>query len=544
MAITIAVASGKGGVGKTTTVTNLGIYAARNGMSVAIIDADPLSDIAELFDIPESSLKELPPSIETSRDRDIKDYTIELFGGLDLLFPLSKITSGDKETLLEILQNEMDRDLKERYDLILLDLPAGADEHENVAFLPLADRIVLVTNPEPSAHVAAGTYLSKIQEYIQDMPVNLWHNRYRGVTTPSFRPGDVIGNYNRNASEEDRLNPEDFTLHHIAFIPEDASLDLLRGGVAAELQLLRNLISSLEALHDGILSSIPLEIEVSEHMRLLLRFFLRNREVREESAELLEQFGEYLRTILGIAADEHTGEGPHISISEDTPLFTQEQEEGLKNYFIRCSENRSRTQLFKSRLLLNKKLESLEQRDSLFGSSANSADDPGSAVDREISALLMFLEEEVHTLPEIKNHAALIMFYFSLYKLLQSNSVSNTLNEFVPHRQENGYTVRDRHTQILRLVQHSEDYREGYLSLIRKLLPLILRQVEVMSTTFDLKNIIFRSEGKPAKEAYAKLTSTFVHEVINSGLGVIVSFDHRPASRAFERAASALLSNS
>ncbi|MFO7849534.1 MAG: ParA family protein, partial [Spirochaetia bacterium] len=46
MANTIAVASGKGGVGKTTTVTNLGIYAARKGMRVAIIDADPLSDIA------------------------------------------------------------------------------------------------------------------------------------------------------------------------------------------------------------------------------------------------------------------------------------------------------------------------------------------------------------------------------------------------------------------------------------------------------------------------------------------------------------------
>ncbi|MFP4490337.1 MAG: AAA family ATPase [Spirochaetaceae bacterium] len=546
MVKTIAVASGKGGVGKTVTVTNLGIYAARRGLRVAIIDADPLSDIAELFDIPESRIKKLPTVLDTSIS--VEEYTLELFENLDLLFPLSKINSGDTKTLLSILKEALKGNLKNAYDLIILDLAAGADEEENTAFLTLADRIVLVTNPEPSSHVAAGTYLSKAKKQLQDNTVYLWHNRYRGVTTASFRPGDVIGNFNRNVAEEDRLDPEDFTLHHIAFVPDDASLDLLKGGVAANLQLLRNLVSSLEALHDAILSSVPLDMEVSEHLRMLLRFFLRNREEKEESAELLEQFGMYLRTILGIAVDEHTivegehpGEGPQIDISEETPLFTPEQEKRLKEYFIRCSENRSRSQLLKSRLLLNKKLESLEQGRSLFGSSTHQAEDPGSAVDREISALLMFLEEEVHNLPEIKNHAALIMFYFSLYKLLQSNSVNNTLNEFVPHRKENGYTVRDRHTQILRLVQHSEDYRKGYLSLIRRLLPLVLRQVEVMSTTFDLKDIIFRSNGKPAKEAYAKLTSTFVHEVINSGLGVVVSFDHRPASLAFEKAAAKLL---
>ena len=40
MSRTIAIASGKGGVGKTTITANLGIAIARTGKKVAIVDAD------------------------------------------------------------------------------------------------------------------------------------------------------------------------------------------------------------------------------------------------------------------------------------------------------------------------------------------------------------------------------------------------------------------------------------------------------------------------------------------------------------------------
>ncbi len=64
MSVVIAVVSGKGGVGKTTTVSNLGIYAARSGRRVAVIDVDPLSDIAELFDLPKSKIESIPHKIQ------------------------------------------------------------------------------------------------------------------------------------------------------------------------------------------------------------------------------------------------------------------------------------------------------------------------------------------------------------------------------------------------------------------------------------------------------------------------------------------------
>jgi len=51
----IAIGSGKGGVGKTITACNLASFYARKGLRVGLVDLDPLSDVASLLDLPEPS---------------------------------------------------------------------------------------------------------------------------------------------------------------------------------------------------------------------------------------------------------------------------------------------------------------------------------------------------------------------------------------------------------------------------------------------------------------------------------------------------------
>ena len=105
----------------------------------------------------------------------------------------------------------------------------------------------------------------------------------------------------------------------------------------------------------------------------------------------------------------------------------------------------------------------------------------------------------------------------------------------------------DRHSQITSLVNRSDQYRKKYLALIRKLFPLVTRQLQVMSETFELQDLLFSSrktagrKNRMSSEIYARLTSAFVHEALNSGLGILISFQHRPASAAFYQAAAALL---
>ena len=52
---TIAVINQKGGVGKTTTVANLGAAIARRGCDACLIDLDPQSHLTLHFDIEPSS---------------------------------------------------------------------------------------------------------------------------------------------------------------------------------------------------------------------------------------------------------------------------------------------------------------------------------------------------------------------------------------------------------------------------------------------------------------------------------------------------------
>ncbi|WP_226480466.1 cell division ATPase MinD [Natrinema amylolyticum] len=141
-----AIASGKGGVGKTTTTVNLGTALSEAGERVAIVDAD--LGMANL-----AGFVSLTPDSTTlhdvlAGDASIDDATYRL---ADNIVAVPSGTNLDEyaETSPEGLREVIEK-LRSQFDYVFLDVGAGIS-HETVLPLGLADAVVLVSTPEPAA---------------------------------------------------------------------------------------------------------------------------------------------------------------------------------------------------------------------------------------------------------------------------------------------------------------------------------------------------------------------------------------------------------
>lgn len=144
----ISVTSGKGGVGKTNVVANLGLALAREGKRVLVLDADlGLGNLDVLLGlVPEWTIEHV-----LSGAKRLGDILLDGPGGIKILpasSGLPQLTALSEPQLL-LLQDEIEA-LTQSYDVLLIDTAAGISS--NVTFFAsAAHEIVVVVSPEPTS---------------------------------------------------------------------------------------------------------------------------------------------------------------------------------------------------------------------------------------------------------------------------------------------------------------------------------------------------------------------------------------------------------
>lgn len=169
----ITIASGKGGVGKSNTSVNLALALGKQGFKVLLIDVDlglanadlllGLYTRKTLFDFFEY---EVPLSdIITEVNKDV-----HLISGGSALADASIMESVNREHLKKEL-NKL-----EGYNFIIFDTGAGINK-DVTYFSLLADRIIIITTPEPTSITDAYALLKSLYKTKKNIMINIVVNK-------------------------------------------------------------------------------------------------------------------------------------------------------------------------------------------------------------------------------------------------------------------------------------------------------------------------------------------------------------------------------
>lgn len=148
MSEVIVITSGKGGVGKTTTAANIGIGLAQLGKKVVMVDTDiGLRNLDVVLGLENRIVYNLVDVVEGNcrmKQALIRDKRYEQ------LCLLPSAQTRDKTSVTPEQMKKLCDELKQSFDFVLLDCPAGIEQGFANAVAG-ANKAIVVTTPEVSA---------------------------------------------------------------------------------------------------------------------------------------------------------------------------------------------------------------------------------------------------------------------------------------------------------------------------------------------------------------------------------------------------------
>ncbi|MCP5105438.1 MAG: MinD/ParA family protein [bacterium] len=156
----IAITSGKGGVGKTNVVANLGIALSRMDLKIAILDADyGLGNIDILLGIePQLDISDLLKDTATLEDILVQKNELLIIPASSGVQSLAQLSEYQEILLYKELKK-----LEKMVDVLVIDTAAGISDNV-ISLLLAADEVVLVVSPDNTSIVDSYAVVKVVSE--------------------------------------------------------------------------------------------------------------------------------------------------------------------------------------------------------------------------------------------------------------------------------------------------------------------------------------------------------------------------------------------
>jgi len=216
----IAVASGKGGVGKSTVTANLAVLAARNGLKVGVLDADLHGySLTRLLGIHDGATRagENNAKVQPAEVHGVKAISIGMFTD-----PSKAVIWRGPVAHRALTQFLADTDWGE-LDVLLIDLPPGTgDIALSIAnLLPTCEYLIVTTPQLTTAEVAAraGTMAKHTHQKVLGVVENLsW------LIVPTGEAARIFGEGGGDAVATSLTTALEYDVPLLAQIPMDPQI--------------------------------------------------------------------------------------------------------------------------------------------------------------------------------------------------------------------------------------------------------------------------------------------------------------------------------